>query len=145
MDWQHLAVVHTGTAATLYLDGQRVRSFNSTDNVFQRYQIGINRGQNATFEGLIDDVGLWGYPLGILRLPPQGLGRFSNIALDDVSIQSVLNLSEGEVVNDVGTDKHGWAYVGLEGAVGALPVLLKVRHLSCFVLMVPSYFQWEGW
>ena len=121
LDWQHLAVVHTGTAATLYLDGQRVRSFNSTDNVFQRYQIGINRGQNATFEGLIDDVGLWGYPLGDSEIAAlQGLGRFSNIALDDVSIQSVLNLSEGEVVNDVGTDKHGWAYAsGLEGAVGA--------------------------
>ena len=40
--------------------------------------------------------------------------------LDDVSIQSVLNLSEGGVVNDVGTDKHGWSYAsGLEGAVGA--------------------------
>ena len=121
-EWMHLAVVHSGTVATLYMDGSKVKTVNTTDNVFQRYQIGINRGQSETFEGLLDDVGLWGYPLTDQEIAAiQGLGRLSGVSLEDPAIQAALDLQPGGRITDVGPDKHSWAHVaGLAGAVGSV-------------------------
>ena len=121
LDWQHLAVVHT-VRQQLYilmvnvcvLSTQPTTFFNAT-----RLGLTVARMPLLKVSSMMLVCGVT--PLGDSEIAAlQGLGRFSNIPLDDVSIQSVLNLSEGEVVNDVGTDKHGWAYAsGLEGAIGA--------------------------
>ena len=58
-DWTHLAVVCDGTNRKLYLNGSYVVSVAGSDNVFQHYRFGVNRGGNKFFKGWLDDVCLF--------------------------------------------------------------------------------------
>jgi len=55
-DWVHLAASCDGTQTRVYYDGLRVATLAVADNNFGRIGIGINRGLNEPFAGMIDEV-----------------------------------------------------------------------------------------
>jgi len=55
-DWVHLAASCDGTQTQVYYNGLRVATLAVADNNFGRIGIGINRGLNEPFAGMIDDV-----------------------------------------------------------------------------------------
>ena len=57
--WTHLAVVCDGTNRKLYLNGNYVTSAAGSDNIFQHYRFGVNRGGNKFFKGWLDEVCLF--------------------------------------------------------------------------------------
>lgn len=64
-DWVHIAVVCDGTSTDLYrnLEGDDKVVANVADNVFGIFQVGCNRAEDVFFNGYIDDVKVWNYPL----------------------------------------------------------------------------------
>ena len=120
-EWVHLAAVLRGKELKVYQDGVLKGTGTSTDNVFQRFQVGINRNENMPFNGLIDDVLLASealFPEEVAAL--HGLGRFSGITFDSPLITSALALQNGEKLTDVGTELHIWSHAsGLAGEPGS--------------------------
>ena len=58
LSWVHLAVTYDGTAATAYYNGTIVATFTpATDDLtFNKWAIGVNRGENNWFDGSVDDL-----------------------------------------------------------------------------------------
>ena len=58
LDWVHLAVIYDGTTATAYYNGTLVATFTpATDDLtFNKWAIGVNRGENNWFDGSVDDL-----------------------------------------------------------------------------------------
>ena len=55
-DWVHVAASCDGTQTQVFYNGLRVATLAVADNNFGRIGIGINRGLNEPFAGMIDDV-----------------------------------------------------------------------------------------
>ena len=61
-EWTHLVTVFDNGSARQYLDGVLVRTtvFNAGSlNNFDVYKLGVNRGESAYFQGMIDNVMIW--------------------------------------------------------------------------------------
>ena len=58
-DWFHLVVSCEGVTTRLYYNGLYVAPVNVADTRFGQIAIGINRGMNNRFGGMIDDVRLY--------------------------------------------------------------------------------------
>tara|TARA_B100001093_G_scaffold154979_2_gene147656 strand:- start:3795 stop:9044 length:5250 start_codon:yes stop_codon:yes gene_type:complete len=61
-EWMHLVTVFDNGVARQYLDGVLVRTTTfplGALNNFDLYKLGVNRGGNAYFEGMIDNVMIW--------------------------------------------------------------------------------------
>ena len=61
-EWTHLVTVFDNGSTRQYLDGVLVRTTAFTPgsfNNFDVYKLGVNRGQSAYFEGMIDNVMIW--------------------------------------------------------------------------------------
>jgi hypothetical protein len=58
-DWVHLAVSCDGVATRLYYNGLYVATIDVADTRFGQIALGINRGMNNRFGGVIDDVRLY--------------------------------------------------------------------------------------
>jgi len=58
LSWVHLAVTYDGTTATAYYNGTLVATFTpATDDLtFNKWAIGMNRGENNWFDGSVDDL-----------------------------------------------------------------------------------------
>jgi len=60
--WTHLAVTYESNTLRQYLNGNLVQTTivpsGSIDSI-ELYKVGVNRGGNAHFEGLIDDLKVW--------------------------------------------------------------------------------------
>ncbi|UCF16816.1 MAG: discoidin domain-containing protein, partial [Phycisphaerales bacterium] len=58
LDWVHLAVTYDGTTATAYYNGILAATFTpATDDLtFNKWAIGVNRGENNWFDGSIDEL-----------------------------------------------------------------------------------------
>ena len=60
--WTHLAVTYENNVLRQYLNGILVQNTTvpsgSIDSI-ELYKVGVNRGGNAHFEGLIDDIKIW--------------------------------------------------------------------------------------
>ena len=63
VDWSHLAVVCDGSSRKLYMNGTYIVSVANSDNVFQHYRFGVNRGSNKFFRGWLDEVRLLDFAL----------------------------------------------------------------------------------
>ena len=125
-NWHHVVGVFTSaTSRTVYIDGQQagVNTANVPVPDTTRFSIGALMRPAATdsFNGLLDDVGLWDESLTAVRIALlNGLGRFSGAALDDPSIpqvELVFNSQSGSAQSG----PYAWQYAtGLPaGAVGA--------------------------
>lgn len=61
-EWMHLVTVFDNGSARQYLDGVLVRTtllpVGSLNNI-ELYKLGVNRGGNSYFEGMIDNVMIW--------------------------------------------------------------------------------------
>ncbi len=55
-DWVHLAASCDGITTSVYYNGLLIATMNVADTRFGQIGIGINRGMNKRFQGLIDDV-----------------------------------------------------------------------------------------
>jgi len=55
-NWVHIAVTCNGTSTTIYYNGNVAATISAADAVFNMFGIGINRGEDQSFEGIIDDV-----------------------------------------------------------------------------------------
>jgi len=61
-EWTHLATVFDNGSTRQYLDGVLVRTTAFTAgsfNNFEMYKLGVNRGESAYFQGMIDNVMIW--------------------------------------------------------------------------------------
>lgn len=61
-EWAHLVTVFDNGLTRQYLDGVLVRTtaFSAGSfNNFEMYKLGVNRGESAYFEGMIDNVMIW--------------------------------------------------------------------------------------
>ncbi len=61
-EWTHLATVFDNGSTRQYLDGVLVRTTAFTSgsfNNFDVYKLGVNRGESAYFQGMIDNVMIW--------------------------------------------------------------------------------------
>ena len=61
-EWMHLATVFDNGSTRQYLDGVLVRTTAftaSSFNNFDVYKLGVNRGESAYFQGMIDNVMIW--------------------------------------------------------------------------------------
>ena len=54
--WVHISVTCNGTSTTIYYNGNVAATIGAADPVFNMFGIGINRGGDQSFEGIIDDV-----------------------------------------------------------------------------------------
>ena len=121
-EWIHIALAQRGGHMQLYYDGKLVQTATRNDTLYSRFQVGVNRAQNQSFSGLIDDVAMIGEPF----VPGEvavihGLGRFSGLALDDAKINEALALGPGGKVEGVGADNHIWLHAsGLTGEQGSI-------------------------
>jgi len=66
--WHHVAGVYDACQISLYIDGERdatsrVRAFTRIDTSTDHLLIGMNAGQPREWNGLIDDVRIYGYAL----------------------------------------------------------------------------------
>lgn len=64
-EWSHIAVVCDGTETMVYfnLEGGTVSTNTATDTIFGQFQVGCSRNGQTFFEGMVDDVKVWNYPV----------------------------------------------------------------------------------
>ncbi|MDE0821818.1 MAG: DUF2341 domain-containing protein, partial [Opitutales bacterium] len=68
-DWTHIAVICDGTNTKLYFNGEEKYDIaNKQDNMFENFRIGVNRGSDKHFKGLIDDVRIYDSALNAAEL-----------------------------------------------------------------------------
>ena len=65
LDWVHLAVTYDGTTATAYYNGIPAATFTpATDDLtFNKWALGVNRGENNWFDGSIDELRVYNIAL----------------------------------------------------------------------------------
>lgn len=67
--WAHLAMICDGKDTTLYMNGQKIRTIaNESQPLFDNFGIGGNRSFTTLYNGSIDDVRVWNYPLDQLEI-----------------------------------------------------------------------------
>ncbi|MFW6163368.1 MAG: LamG domain-containing protein [Planctomycetota bacterium] len=158
--WQHVAMTYLandgpGGVMTLFVNGQQVAqgSHNSADNTLDTNDgvnnlllgaFAINAAGNSgirnRFDGLIDDLGVWGGtdwpavpgPAEIAAL--HGLGKFAGVSLDDPAIDDFLAAFYAGPGSSATVGLTRWDYAaGLPGGLGATGGSLE--GLDAFVVL----------
>ena len=58
--WQHIVVQkQAGNTANIYFDGKFVQSTGFNPGGLQNFRVGVNRNDNRSFEGYIDNIKIW--------------------------------------------------------------------------------------
>lgn len=160
-EWQHVALTYVandagdGGTLALYVNGMLVaqKSHSSATNTIDTSDLVDNlllgafatntagsSGIRNRFDGLIDDLGIWGGtdsptipgPVEIAAI--HGLGKFAGLALDDPAIDALLAaFYAGEGATAI-TGDILWSYsTGLPGALGATGG--SIDNLDAFIVL----------
>lgn len=110
--FHHLAITRNSTSLKFYVDGQLVETqatpATNTQNDEPRIAYG---GGGRTWDGVIDDLGLWSRELSAEEIALiNGLGRFAGVALNDSAIDDVLAAFHAGTGNSADAGGYTWEY-----------------------------------
>ena len=84
--WTQLAIICDGTDTMLYMNGHKVLTIaNESEPLFDNFGIGGNRSFDTLYNGTIDDVRVWNYPIDQLELG----GLYATMTGEGVCVENV--------------------------------------------------------